>query len=441
MTMGEGFLQDVPAAPREREPNLPSPKLGDAAFYGLPGEVAYELDPFTEADLAGVLLSFVTGFGNAVGPGPHAVADGAAHPARINLVLVGPTSRGRKGSAWAQARRVLVGAESGWGADRIMGGLASGEGLVSAVGDDSPDRRLLVVEPEFARVLTVAGREGSTLSSIVREAWDTGDLRVMTRKDPLRATGAHVSLITHVTGEELQRRLSETEQANGFANRFLFALVQRSKLLPAGEEVPTKVLNGLIRETASALGAARGMGTIRRTPEAEERWAAIYTEMAETAPDGLVGAVTARAEAQALRLSVAYALMDGSPAIEPLHVEAAYAVWRFAEASAAKIFAGSLGDPIADRLLLALRAAGEAGLDGARQHALFGRHVPATRLEAARRGLENRGLARTETEATGGRPRIVTFAVAKQGEKANQGVPVGGSFADSLDSQEAAGDR
>jgi hypothetical protein len=43
-----------------------------------------------------------------------------------------------------------------------------------------------------------------------------------------------------------------------------------------------------------------------------------------------------------------------------------------------QIFAGSLGDPIADSLLLALRAAGEAGLDGAKQHALFGRHVPAS---------------------------------------------------------------
>jgi hypothetical protein len=438
MTAGERFLQDAdPAAPREREPSLPSPKLGDAAFYGLPGEVAYALDPFTEADLAGVLLSFVTGFGNAVGPGPHAVADGAAHPARLNVVLVGSTSRGRKGSAWAQARRVLVAAESGWGADRIMGGLASGEGLISAVGDDSPDRRLLVTEPEFARVLAVAGREGSTLSSIVRECWDTGDLRVMTRKDPLRATGAHVSIVAHVTSEELRRRLSETEQANGFANRFLFALVNRSKLLPSGEEVPTRILNGLVRDTASALQAARKVGTIRRTPEAEELWAAVYTEMAEESPDGLVGAVTARAEAQVLRLSVAYALMDESPAIEPPHIEAAYAVWEFCEASATLVFGGSLGDPIADRLLLALRAAGSAGLDGAQQHALFGRHVRASRLETARRGLEDRGLALTRPEGTGGRPRMVTYALANERERAKEASSTGGSFADSLYSQEA----
>ena len=41
------------------------------------------------------------------------------------------------------------------------------------------------------------GRQGNILSAILRDAWDTGDLRSMTRKDPLVATGAHVALLVH----------------------------------------------------------------------------------------------------------------------------------------------------------------------------------------------------------------------------------------------------
>src|SRR5437588_5491929 len=93
------------------------------------------------------------------------------------------------------------------------------------------DRRLMVVEPEFATILKVASREGNTISAIIRQAWDTGDLRVMTRNAPLEATDTHISLIAHVTDQELKRLLTTTEAANGFANRFLMAVVQRSKLL------------------------------------------------------------------------------------------------------------------------------------------------------------------------------------------------------------------
>src|SRR5262249_15576408 len=140
----------------------------------------------------------------------------------------------------------------------VKGGLSSGEGLIWAVRDriekteplkdkgrvvgyqqvqvdpGVADKRLLCYEPEFASVLKVAGRAGNTLSNLVRQAWETGDLRSLVKNSPAQATGAHVSIIGHVTAEELRRELSATEQANGFGNRFLWLLVQRSKALPEG---------------------------------------------------------------------------------------------------------------------------------------------------------------------------------------------------------------
>ena len=82
--------------------------------------------------------------------------------------------------------------------------------------------------------LTNMARDGNTLSVSIRQAWDTGDLRTMTKNSPARATDAHVSIVGHITRDELLRKLNSTEMANGFANRILWACTTRSKELPEG---------------------------------------------------------------------------------------------------------------------------------------------------------------------------------------------------------------
>lgn len=394
------------------------PRLHTVAYRGLAGQVVKLLAPHTEADPAAVLLSFLAGFGSAVGPGPHAAVGSAPHPARLDVLLVGDTSRARKGTSWWEVRRVLEAADPAWTGERVLTGLASGEGLIVAIGDGS-DVRVLVVEPEFARTLAVCGREGSTLSAVLRQAWDTGDLRVMTRKDPLSIKGAHVSILGHITVEELRRRMCETDVANGFANRFLIACAHRARLLPAGSAPAAPALDELGLQVAAALDRARRIGRLQRTGVAETRWAYLYRRMA-VGPGGLAGAVTARAEAQCLRLSVVYALLDGSNVIDIEHLEAAYAVWEFCEASAVYVFGDRLGDDVADRLLEAVRQAGPAGLDGRGQAEVFSGHVKQPRLSLARQQLIDLGLAEERREVTGGRPRVALYSVGEQSESSEK---------------------
>ena len=59
------------------------------------------------------------------------------------------------------------------------------------------DKRLLVFEPEFGGALDVMKRQGSILSSVVREAFDSGDLGVLTKHNRERATGAHIDPWAH----------------------------------------------------------------------------------------------------------------------------------------------------------------------------------------------------------------------------------------------------
>ena len=130
-------------------------------------------------------------------------------------------------------------ADQTWNDDRLKGGLSSGEGLINEVRDQRSewnrkegreeivdpgvaDKRLMIVEAEFASALAVMERQGSTLSPHIRRAWDGDKLATITRNSPLCATGAHISIIGHITIDELRARLTRTEAANGFANRFLF---------------------------------------------------------------------------------------------------------------------------------------------------------------------------------------------------------------------------
>lgn len=120
-----------------------------------------------------------------------------------------------------------------------------------------------------------------------------------------------------------------------------------------------------------------------------------------------------------LRLSVAYALTDGSHTIEVEHLWAAHALWSYAEATVRHVFGDRTGDEVADKLLAALRVAGDEGLDGTEQGAVFGRHVTRPRLDLARQRLEQLGLATRETVQTNGRPRVVM--VASKAKEANKG--------------------
>jgi hypothetical protein len=265
------------------------------------------------------------------------------------------------------------------------------------------DHRLMVVEPELAATFKVAARDTNTLSPVIRQAWDTGTLRTLTRNNPLTAKGAHISIVGHITAEELKRHLTSTEAANGFANRFLWLLVRRSKKLPDGGNLDPKSLAPHVHKLAAALAAARKRGAMHRDPEARTRWHDAYDELSEGEP-GLAGAILARSEAQVTRLSLVYALADGADIIGRQHLEAALELWDYSARSVRHLFGNTTGDPDADQIDAALRRNGNGGLTRSDISALFGRHASSARLDRALGTLTARGAARVTREETGGRP-------------------------------------
>ena len=242
----------------------------------------------------------------------------------------------------------------------------------------------------------------STLSPVLRSAWDSGDLRTLTKSSPAVATGAHISIVGHITRAELLNYLTATESANGFGNRFIWLAVRRSKHLPFGGNPGEETLRDLANRTATALQLARQIKQVSWGEATREQWAAVYPKLSEAKP-GLIGSLLARSEAQVLRLSLTYALLNHSEAIEPAHLHAALALWEYSERSAAYIFGDRLGDPTADTILNALKKA-ESGMTRTKLSDLFGRHKNANAIQSALELLESLGLARKVLEPTVGRP-------------------------------------
>jgi Protein of unknown function (DUF3987) len=239
----------------------------------------------------------------------------------------------------------------------------------------------------------------------------------MTRKEPLTATDAHISIIGHITQDELRAHLTRTDMANGFANRFLFALIKRSKLLPFGGALDDNEIRRLGNELQSIIAAVVGdplngvvpPPRLTMTGGASERWNPLYRHLSiEHA--GLLGAITARAETQILRLALIYALLDKSDQIDLPHIEAGHAVWNYCDASAVHIFGATLGDEVADAILRALKNAGRNGMSRSMIRDLFGGHQSKARTDAALGLLAERGAARAELQGgTKGRPLEMWF--------------------------------
>ena len=401
------------------------PELDAKALHGLAGDVVRLVDPHTEADPAAVLASFIVAFGNAVGTRPHHMLGAETHHARAFALIVGTTGTGRKGASWAPIRELMTLADGGWSV-RIRSGLSSGEGLIAAVADEASkddqdvvkvtDRRLLAIETEFSKPLRSMRREGNTLSAVIRDAWDHGNLATITRSNSIATTGAHISIVGHITPAELEKETSANDASNGFLNRFLFVLSRRSKFLSRPEPLDGDALHDMSLRVRRMLDEARRIGRITWHPETTELWDAIYGDLSGHEADedgaddgGLAGLLLNRREAHVLRLSMLYALMDGSDQIRLIHLEAAVELWWYCEQSVRTVFGDASADAIQHRIWAHLQKAGRQTRTDISN--LLGRHVPSARIDAALQAMVTKQQIVIEKADTGGRPVEMLSAI------------------------------
>lgn len=95
-----GAFEDMDDLPKPSQPEQDRdadwPKLEQAAFNGLAGEVVTRILPSTESDPAALLLQYLACYGNAIGRQPYYQVEGTRHFTNVFTVLVGETSESAK---------------------------------------------------------------------------------------------------------------------------------------------------------------------------------------------------------------------------------------------------------------------------------------------------------------------------------------------------------
>ncbi len=407
-------------------PEWPAP-LDEAAYFGLLGEIVHGVEKETEADPAAILTQLLIGFGNVIDRSAYAEVGPAKHYTNEFLLIIGQTSAARKGTAWSEVGRLLEPLDEDWWR-RLGPGLSSGEGLIYHVRDKVTgkeavkdkagrvaeyqevivdhgveDKRLMVVETEFARALQAMQREGSTLNSIVRQAFDGGLLRSLTKGFPYQATGAHISIIGHITAAELHKLLASTDLTNGFTNRFLWIACRRARLLPFGGHPDDDMIIGFQNRIQTAVEYAKAVKKVNWTKPAMKLWEEKYEALTAPRP-GALGGVVNRGEAHALRLSVLTALFNRKDAIELPHLQAALAIVDFSERSAKYILGDRLGDREEAAIAAYLKCKPSSGATRAEiRRDVFHDNKPSHYVRTKLASLLQLAVVRCESESTGGR--------------------------------------
>jgi hypothetical protein len=434
--------QEPRAAETETRPIRPA--LDEAAYQGLVGRVVRAVEPHTEADPAALVFTFLAAVGAMLDRSAYVLAGDAEHAARIWPLIIGKTAGGLKGTSWSAIARIILAADPSF-ANNIDRGLSTGEGLIERVRDGHgepdykdfdegvTDKRLLILESEFAAVLGKAKRDGNVLSETMRQAYDGVRLSTLTRKaNRLSATGAHIVIIGHITPTELRNKLSDSDVTGGLMNRFLPVHSERSKKLPDGGSTPKEVVETLGRELATAVkraGATRGQVT--RDEAASDLWRSVYDQLTPEVPDGALASVIARAVPQVLRLSLIYARLDehhGEVRVRIEHLEAALAAWRYIEASARLTFGDLQTNRDLNKLAAGINAAGKDGLTRDQIRDLFDRHKNRDQLDELLRQLTTTGRYMSITEPTGGRSATRYLATVERDKRDKRSIVAGSTL-------------
>lgn len=332
----------------------PHYSLDDPCFNGELGGVVRSICTETEASAIGILVSLLTMVGSAIGGNTQINLGNISHSTNLYIALVGETAKGRKGTAYKAALEIAKTYITEDWFSQINTGIASGEGIIHAVkdltkedGEDSSkvkldDKRLFIYEPEFAKVLRVSKRESNIVSAILRSAWDKERLQAMTKVSPEKSTKHHISLLAHITLYELKGEIQSNDIFNGFANRCLYAYVERERSLPFGGKpfeflIPKKIKYKIISGPDNKI--------LHLAKDAESLWGEIYSTISNEieADEHRIAALLARATDQVLRISLIYAVFENSKEVSARHLKSAFDLWKYCAQSTRFIFEGING--------------------------------------------------------------------------------------------------
>jgi hypothetical protein len=331
--------------------------MAPAAFRGIAGTIVGLIAENTEACQEAIVLQLLTAFGNMIGGRAHWIESGKKHRCNLYLAIVGPTGCG-KGMAWEAVQWLMERCNPQWKAKPVLESMTSGEGVIKEIKELGGS--VLAVEEELGQVLGNIAREGNSLSGILRKAWGNTYLRNPTKNESVSVDNAYLSIIGHVTPEELKLKLRSQDFSNGLVNRFAYAGAYLARLLPRGGDF--ELIENLLSPHLKRMFQAADYGLtntgmdrpFHRDREAEALFHSRYKGLRVRAP-GPYGQATARGAPIVMRLAVIYAILDSSPEVTRSHLESALACWDYCDQTAQSLFGNAPADIEGEQVMKVLR--------------------------------------------------------------------------------------
>ena len=408
----DGYYQraDDLLHPPEPDPNTPPPVATDTMFYGIVGEVGRAAAQDTEVNPVAAAGAFLSYLSAQVGRDVYMAVGNTFHHTRLFTCHVGRSGRGRKGDAVSLTHRIRSRIEQVHclrHGHYHGGGLSTREGLALLIHDgysqgktEVPpidDKRLWIVENEFANVLHQSKRDGNTLSAALRDAWDGMSIKPAIKSARIWATDPHIALHVSVTPGELRELMTTRELSNGFANRFLMLWAERSGVEPFPRPATVDTVNDLASRAASVIDFAKGgypsakeTRRMEMTDAARKAWSGIYRRLTQPDSTETLTGLLERSAPYALRLAMLFALTDKSLAVDLRHLDAALAWVKYARQSVRYIFtsASELSENAidrdnADKIMAFLRSRPNGATRTEISDDCFARHASRTKIDDA----------------------------------------------------------
>lgn len=429
------FVEDAVIAPPQPTP---------AMFYGFVGEVARIAGDGTEINPVAAAMVMLSFLGANVGRDSFLLINNTFHHPRLFTMHIGRSSSGGKGDSQQlvhRVRRYIEAKDSALLGKTHNGGLSTREGLAAMIHDgfgESPaivDKRLWIIESEFANVLHQSKREGNTLSSAIREVWDGGDIKPATKSKTVGISNPHIGIHANITPAELNKMLSAGEMTNGFANRFLMVWAENVGFEPFPKPTPSRMIEELAEKTMDILHFAKGGYPnshngleMMLSQSARQRYAEAYPSLRRPLDNEFVASLVARRAPYALRLAMLFALTDKTRVIETCHLESALAWMDYALQTVKFVFSDKASDPRqaetrqnAAKILAFLRLRPEGSSIREIHHDCFQKHGSGEKIDSALRLLLAENPPRIEQiiiapGSKGGRPKTI-YTLKKSANK------------------------
>ena len=325
-------------------------------FIGPIGEYVKRVSPFTEADPHAIFLTMLAIFGCHIGRGAKFVIGATDHYPILYVLIIGESSRSRKGTTWGVANLPFIMMFPDWYESNFASGLSSGEGLIERLKNVNP---LLVFESEFGSALKSISRDGNKLAQVLRDIWDCPPhVSIMNReKNSISAADPTLVMISHVTKDELMKLFKASDISGGTGNRILYHKATRSQKLSKSPDIKQIIKRDMVQlldDLRAAIEFGRVAGEIRFSDEADRLWDRYYQGLPDY-PSSNFANLTTRSEVQVIRLSLILALTEKSLEIKTHHLGAAIDIIDKSERAVLGIYDFETGDKDADKVLAAFK--------------------------------------------------------------------------------------